>query len=85
MQKVTPNTEECEEGVRDGSNWVELRVCQTCGHVGCCDSSENRHARKHYEETGHPIIKQKENDICYTKSNNRRFSCMINKSIYKNC
>lgn len=46
----------CEECLKTGDAWVELRVCKTCGHVGCCDSSKNRHARAHWEETGHPII-----------------------------
>lgn len=46
----------CEECVKSGDPWVHLRVCKTCGHVGCCDSSINRHARAHYHETGHPII-----------------------------
>lgn len=46
----------CEECVKTGDTWVQLRVCKTCGHVGCCDSSVNRHARAHADETGHPII-----------------------------
>lgn len=47
----------CPECVAKGDSWVQLRICVTCGHVGCCDSSKNRHARAHYEATGHPIIK----------------------------
>lgn len=46
----------CEECAKEGSHWVALRVCKTCGHVGCCDSSERRHARAHYHETGHAIM-----------------------------
>lgn len=46
----------CEECVAEGTTWVHLRVCKTCGHVGCCDSSPRRHARQHHHETGHPII-----------------------------
>lgn len=46
----------CEECVLAGQRWVALRVCKTCGHVGCCDSSEGRHARAHYHITGHPIM-----------------------------
>lgn len=46
----------CEECVKEGSAWVSLRVCKTCGHVGCCDSSPKRHARAHYEATGHPVM-----------------------------
>lgn len=45
------------ECVAKGDTWVQLRICMICGHVGCCDSSKNRHARAHYEKTGHPIIK----------------------------
>lgn len=51
-----PNTPGCEECLRNGTWWVRLRMCLTCGHVGCCDSSPNRHARKHWESTGHPIL-----------------------------
>lgn len=47
----------CPECVAKGDTWVHLRICMTCGHVGCCDSSKNKHARAHYEATGHPIIK----------------------------
>lgn len=47
----------CEECVRIGSGWVHLRMCLTCGHVGCCDSSPNRHASKHFVATEHPLIR----------------------------
>ena len=40
-----------------GDSWVHLRLCEECGHVGCCDSSVNKHATKHFEQTNHPIIK----------------------------
>ena len=53
---VTPGTLGCEECLQTGSWWVHLRLCRTCGHVGCCDDSPNRHARKHYEQMQHPII-----------------------------
>jgi hypothetical protein len=46
----------CEECLKIGSRWVHLRVCRTCGRVGCCDDSPNRHASKHAGESGHPII-----------------------------
>lgn len=48
---------ECAECVAKGDRWVQLRICMTCGHVGCCDSSKNKHATAHYKSTGHPIIK----------------------------
>lgn len=46
----------CEECLKTGDRWVHLRVCRTCGHVACCDSSPNRHASKHAAESGHPIV-----------------------------
>ncbi len=47
---------ECEECVRIGGQWVHLRTCQECGVTLCCDSSPNRHASKHAEASGHPVI-----------------------------
>ena len=46
----------CEECVKMGDKWVHLRLCLTCGHVGCCDSSPLRHARAHAYADGHPIV-----------------------------
>jgi len=46
----------CEECLAIGASWVHLRICLTCGHVGCCDSSPNRHASAHHRGTGHPIV-----------------------------
>jgi uncharacterized UBP type Zn finger protein len=46
----------CEDCLPIGGEWVHLRVCLTCGHVACCDSSPNRHATKHYHATHHPIM-----------------------------
>jgi hypothetical protein len=46
----------CEDCLRIGSQWVHLRVCRSCGHVGCCDSSPNQHASKHAAGSGHPIV-----------------------------
>ena len=53
----TPLAAACPNCTRDGNRWVHLRSCWTCGAVGCCDSSGGRHARSHYEETGHPVIR----------------------------
>ncbi len=54
---VTPSALGCEECLETSSSeWVHLRMCRTCGHVGCCDDSPNRHATKHYKATGHPVI-----------------------------
>lgn len=57
IQTVTPGSEGCEECLALGDAWVHLRLCLSCGHVGCCDQSKNRHARKHFEASGHPIIR----------------------------
>ncbi len=57
---VHPNTRGCEECLKMGDTWVHLRLCMECGHVGCCDSSKNRHATKHFRATGHPIIRSLE-------------------------
>lgn len=57
MRNVTPRTPEgCEECLRAGDTWVHLRLCRTCGHVGCCDASRNKHATRHVHATGHPIV-----------------------------
>ncbi|MEO7103385.1 MAG: UBP-type zinc finger domain-containing protein [Gemmatimonadaceae bacterium] len=51
----TPNG--CEECLKMHSTWVHLRLCLECGHVGCCDSSPNKHATKHFHQTSHPIVR----------------------------
>lgn len=56
LKVVTPSADGCEECLASGSGWVHLRLCRTCGHVGCCDDSPNRHATKHFNATRHPII-----------------------------
>ena len=55
VKPKTPNG--CEECLEMGDTWVHLRLCLTCGHVGCCDSSKNTHATKHYHTTKHPVMK----------------------------
>ncbi|MFL5264420.1 MAG: UBP-type zinc finger domain-containing protein [Anaeromyxobacteraceae bacterium] len=52
-----PGTLGCKECLESGDAWVHLRLCMTCGHVGCCDDSPNRHATGHFHETKHPTIK----------------------------
>jgi CPA2 family monovalent cation:H+ antiporter-2 len=54
---VTPSAQGCEDCLRIGDTWVHLRICMTCGHVGCCDSSKNKHATAHHHATRHPIVK----------------------------
>lgn len=60
VEDVAPNAKGCEECLAKGDTWIHLRLCTTCGHVGCCDSSKNKHATKHYKATEHPVIKSLE-------------------------
>jgi uncharacterized UBP type Zn finger protein len=57
---ATPSADGCEDCLRIGGWWVHLRMCLSCGHVGCCDASPNRHATKHFGATGHPVIRSLE-------------------------
>jgi uncharacterized UBP type Zn finger protein len=57
IRDVLPRSRGCEECLAIGDSWVHLRLCMTCGHVGCCDSSKNKHARKHFHATHHPIMR----------------------------
>jgi adenylate cyclase len=58
IQNIEPKTPDgCEECLQMGSDWVHLRLCLSCGHVGCCDNSPNKHATKHFKSTKHPIIR----------------------------
>ncbi len=50
----------CEECVKTGTEWVHLRTCLTCGKTHCCDSSPEQHATKHFQASGHPVIKSAE-------------------------
>ena len=57
IEDVTPSSPNaCPSCVALGDTWFHLRICLICGHVGCCDQSKNRHATRHFHETGHPII-----------------------------
>jgi hypothetical protein len=57
LETVKPaQRHECEECVKRGGTWVHLRTCQTCGATLCCDSSPNRHATRHAQQSGHPVI-----------------------------
>jgi uncharacterized UBP type Zn finger protein len=61
LQPVHPSTTQgCEDCLKIGGLWVHLRLCRSCGHVGCCDSSPNRHATKHFRATQHPIVQSLE-------------------------
>jgi hypothetical protein len=54
---VTPSGEGCKECLETGGRWVHLRLCLSCGHVGCCDSSPGRHASAHFRKDGHAVIR----------------------------
>lgn len=55
VEPRTPNG--CEECLAIGSRWVHLRLCLSCGHVGCCDNSPNKHATKHFHQTQHAVMR----------------------------
>ena len=57
LSTLTPSDDGCHECLATGDRWVHLRMCQECGHVGCCDSSPNKHATAHHGATGHPIVR----------------------------
>ena len=52
--------EGCEECLKTGGWWVHLRMCLSCGKIGCCDSSPSRHATAHFRESGHPLVRSAE-------------------------
>jgi uncharacterized UBP type Zn finger protein len=56
IQSVAVRTNGCEECIALGERWTQLRVCLTCGHVGCCEDSKRAHALAHFNATGHPMI-----------------------------
>jgi uncharacterized UBP type Zn finger protein len=62
VRPVRARTRGCEECAAQGARWNELRVCLTCGHVGCCEDSPNAHALAHFRATGHPMIASLERD-----------------------
>jgi uncharacterized UBP type Zn finger protein len=62
VEPVKPSRQGCQECLETGDPWVHLRLCMACGHVGCCDSSPNKHATRHSHATGHPVVKSFEPD-----------------------
>ena len=63
IREVVPSsTKGCEECLKVGSPWVHLRICLTCGHVGCCDDSPLKHATAHFHKSKHPVMKSFEPD-----------------------
>jgi len=67
IKDVVPSGDGCAECLQSGDRWVHLRMCLECGHVGCCDDSKNKHARRHFVATGHPIMRSVEpgEDWCW--------------------
>ena len=57
VHEIKASADGCEDCLRMGGSWVHLRLCMTCGHVGCCDSSPHKHATAHFHSSGHPIIR----------------------------
>ena len=57
---TSTKTHVCEDCIKTGDSWVHLRMCMECGHVGCCDSSKNKHATKHFHGSRHPVIRSVE-------------------------
>lgn len=60
LKPVQRSSQGCEECLKLGDRWVHLRECLQCGHVGCCDSSKNKHATRHFEATAHPVMRSVE-------------------------
>jgi uncharacterized UBP type Zn finger protein len=56
IREVRPDSNGCVDCMAIGATWNELRVCLSCGHVGCCEDSEHMHALKHFNATGHAMI-----------------------------
>lgn len=60
IREVKRSSDGCENCLKIGASWVHLRECLECGHVGCCDSSVNTHATKHFHASDHPIVRSVE-------------------------
>jgi len=75
INDVSPQSDGCAECLAIGDTWVHLRMCLICGHVGCCDSSKNKHATKHFRATQHPIMQsaQPDEDWCWCYVDNVMF------------
>jgi uncharacterized UBP type Zn finger protein len=57
VTELPDSVEGCEDCLREGGVWLHLRICLSCGHVGCCDNSPGRHATAHYHSSSHPLIR----------------------------
>src|SRR6476620_734082 len=83
VEPVPPRTPGCEECLKSGMRWVHLRLCLTCGHVGCCDSSPGRHATRHFHQTGDPVVASWEpgNAGLGATSTRRKWTCRPRRSL----
>jgi uncharacterized UBP type Zn finger protein len=57
IRLTEPAKQVCEDCIKTGDSWVHLRMCLSCGHIGCCDSSKNKHATKHFHAVRHPLMR----------------------------
>ena len=57
IKNTSTASHKCEDCVKIGDTWVHLRMCLECGHVGCCDSSKNKHATRHFHQSKHPLMR----------------------------
>jgi uncharacterized UBP type Zn finger protein len=60
IRVLSVNQPGCQECLASGGTWMHLRLCVECGQVGCCDNSPNQHATRHFQATGHPIMRSYE-------------------------
>lgn len=56
IKEVTPQADGCVDCLKTGEEWVHLRLCLSCGYVGCCEDSKNKHAKKHFRKVDHPVV-----------------------------
>jgi hypothetical protein len=75
VTRLPESVDGCEECLEANDPWLHLRICLECGHVGCCDSSPNKHATAHADETGHPIIRSLQPARCGRGATSTRCSC----------
>lgn len=65
LRPVPAEVKGCDDCLKSGDSWVQLRVCKTCGYIGCCDKSKNKHMTKHSKEASHPIVQSIHEDATW--------------------
>ena len=88
LQGLVPTparTQGCEECLKLGTPWVHLRLCLTCGHVGCCDSSPGRHATKHFHHSHHPVMLPSSRASSGPGVTSMRLNCPCRSNSYPTC